>query len=88
MTQSSAHTPRFQLNERWKLSCNKEILGDSGGASRVTSSLRQKKQRRHGFTRKCGRLVREQRARFYIIGRCVVMLLCWTDNSNSNCDQF
>ncbi|KAG2328907.1 hypothetical protein Bca4012_021476 [Brassica carinata] len=88
MTRSSSNSPRFQLNERWQLSSNKEIFGDDGGASRDTSSLRQKKQRRHGFTRKCGRWVREQRARYYIIGRCIVMLLCWTDNNNSNCDHF
>ncbi|CAN6898137.1 unnamed protein product [Brassica oleracea] len=88
MTRSSENSPPFQLNERWKPSSTKEIFGDDGGPSRVTSSLRQKKQRKHGFTRKCGRLVREQRARFYIIGRCVIMLLCWTDNSNSHCHDF
>ncbi|KAL7148572.1 hypothetical protein ABFS83_06G187700 [Erythranthe nasuta] len=32
------------------------------------------------FRRRCGRLVKEQRARFYILRRCVVMLLCWQDN--------
>ncbi|CAH8360367.1 unnamed protein product [Eruca vesicaria subsp. sativa] len=88
MTRSLANSSRFQLNERWELSPKKETMGDDGDVSRVTSSLRQKKQRRHGFTRKCGRLVREQRARFYIIGRCVVMLLCWTDNNNNHCDHF
>ncbi|CAF2266754.1 hypothetical protein BRARA_D00391 [Brassica rapa] len=81
MTRSSANAPQFQ---RWNLSSKKETFGDDGDTSRVTSSLRQKKQGKHGFTRKCGRLVREQGARFYIIRRCVIMLLCWTDNSNHN----
>ncbi|KAK4759993.1 hypothetical protein SAY87_023124 [Trapa incisa] len=35
--------------------------------------------RRCSFTRKCSRLVREQRARFYIMRRCVTMLICWRD---------
>uniref|UniRef100_A0A452Z9F9 ROTUNDIFOLIA like 8 n=1 Tax=Aegilops tauschii subsp. strangulata TaxID=200361 RepID=A0A452Z9F9_AEGTS len=29
------------------------------------------------FPRRCARLVREQRARFYIARRCVAMLACW-----------
>ncbi|CAN0825726.1 Small polypeptide DEVIL 8 [Linum grandiflorum] len=27
--------------------------------------------------RRCRRLVEEQRARFYILRRCIVMLICW-----------
>ncbi|KAF8022081.1 hypothetical protein BT93_G2276 [Corymbia citriodora subsp. variegata] len=36
-------------------------------------------QRRCAFARRCARLVSEQRARFYIVRRCVTMLLCWRD---------
>jgi len=32
---------------------------------------------RSSFTRRCSSLVKEQRARFYIMRRCVSMLLCW-----------
>ncbi|KAL8538659.1 hypothetical protein ACS0TY_000610 [Phlomoides rotata] len=32
------------------------------------------------FRRRCGRLVKEQRARFYILRRCVIMLICWQDH--------
>lgn len=35
------------------------------------------------FRRKCNRLVKEQRARFYILRRCVIMLVCW----NECCDS-
>ncbi|RLN36033.1 hypothetical protein C2845_PM03G31160 [Panicum miliaceum] len=35
-----------------------------------------KKQQQRG---KLQRLLREQKARLYIIRRCVVMLLCWSD---------
>ncbi|KAI4351466.1 hypothetical protein L6164_005835 [Bauhinia variegata] len=31
------------------------------------------------FARRCSRLVKEQRARFYILRRCVTMLICWQD---------
>ncbi|KAF8029225.1 hypothetical protein BT93_E1785 [Corymbia citriodora subsp. variegata] len=30
-----------------------------------------------GLTRKCASLVRQQRARIYILRRCATMLLCW-----------
>ncbi|KAL5733536.1 hypothetical protein ACOSP7_032880 [Xanthoceras sorbifolium] len=29
------------------------------------------------FGRRCSRLVKEQRARFYILRRCITMLVCW-----------
>uniref|UniRef100_J3L5R5 ROTUNDIFOLIA like 8 n=1 Tax=Oryza brachyantha TaxID=4533 RepID=J3L5R5_ORYBR len=32
---------------------------------------------RPSFTCRCARLVKEQRARFYIMRRCVTMLVCW-----------
>ncbi|OAY53296.1 small polypeptide DEVIL 19 [Manihot esculenta] len=38
------------------------------------SSLRRKS---HGFTTKCVSLIKEQRARIYILRRCATMLLCW-----------
>ncbi|XAR72131.1 hypothetical protein NMG60_11018659 [Bertholletia excelsa] len=31
------------------------------------------------FGGRCSRLVKEQRARFYILRRCVIMLVCWND---------
>ncbi|KAL5154228.1 hypothetical protein HKD37_19G053628 [Glycine soja] len=38
-------------------------------------------QRKCAFARKCARLVKEQRARFYIMRHCVIMLICWHDPS-------
>uniref|UniRef100_A0A8I6X545 ROTUNDIFOLIA like 8 n=2 Tax=Hordeum vulgare subsp. vulgare TaxID=112509 RepID=A0A8I6X545_HORVV len=35
--------------------------------------------RRPSFSGRCARLVKEQRARFYIMRRCVTMLVCWRD---------
>ncbi|GJN08309.1 hypothetical protein PR202_ga26215 [Eleusine coracana subsp. coracana] len=31
------------------------------------------------FSSRCAGLVKEQRARFYIMRRCVTMLVCWKD---------
>ncbi|GMP22583.1 hypothetical protein CsSME_00000540 [Camellia sinensis var. sinensis] len=31
------------------------------------------------FGKRCSRLVKDQRARFYILRRCVIMLVCWND---------
>ncbi|KAJ0007738.1 uncharacterized protein LOC116110466 [Pistacia vera] len=35
------------------------------------------KRKGHGFSSKCASLVKEQRARIYILRRCATMLLCW-----------
>ncbi|XAR49816.1 hypothetical protein NMG60_11003967 [Bertholletia excelsa] len=35
------------------------------------------KRKGHGFTSKCASLVKEQRARIYILRRCATTLLCW-----------
>ncbi|KAG4911945.1 hypothetical protein AAZX31_19G043000 [Glycine max] len=40
-------------------------------------------QRKCAFARKCARLVKEQRARFYIMRRCVIMLICWHEYNDS-----
>ncbi|XP_047053756.1 small polypeptide DEVIL 11-like [Lolium rigidum] len=34
---------------------------------------------RPSFSGRCARLVKEQRARFYIMRRCVTMLVCWRE---------
>ncbi|KAG0466557.1 hypothetical protein HPP92_018137 [Vanilla planifolia] len=31
------------------------------------------------FARRCASLAKEQRARFYIMRRCVAMLICWRE---------
>ncbi|RWV79981.1 hypothetical protein GW17_00058809 [Ensete ventricosum] len=52
------------MDEKWKL-C-KTGMRREGAASR-------------SFSSRCGRLAKEQRARFYIMRRCVTMLVCWRD---------
>ncbi|XP_074570547.1 small polypeptide DEVIL 19-like [Curcuma longa] len=36
-----------------------------------------RKKGRRGLSRRCAALVKEQRARIYIMRRCATMLLCW-----------
>ncbi|EXB65257.1 hypothetical protein L484_025336 [Morus notabilis] len=80
--------PSFYLDEKWKLS-KKESLSRSRSSSfplvknNSSSSSSAASRRRCSFTRKCARLVKEQRARFYIMRRCVTMLICWRDYSDS-----
>ncbi|KAG8645050.1 hypothetical protein MANES_10G028700v8 [Manihot esculenta] len=81
LTHSASAPPQFYFNEKWKLS-KKE--GSSRSSRSSTSPLmKNSSQRRSSFTRKCARLVKEQRARFYIMRRCVAMLICWRDYSDS-----
>ncbi|CAL9009578.1 unnamed protein product [Prunus brigantina] len=53
-----------------QVQCNK------GGSSAVTAKAHAKRSW-HGFSQKCAALVKEQRARIYILRRCATMLLCW-----------
>ncbi|KAJ9540024.1 hypothetical protein OSB04_026530 [Centaurea solstitialis] len=69
------------LDEKWKLT-KKESISRSR-ISRSSSSSSDSHHRRCAFTRKCARLVKEQRARFYIMRRCVTMLICWRDYGDS-----
>lgn len=74
--------PPLYFDEKWKLS-KKE--GSTRSKSSTTSFIKNTSttQRKCAFARKCARLVKEQRARFYIMRRCVTMLICWRDYSDS-----
>ncbi|CAD5166583.1 unnamed protein product [Musa acuminata subsp. malaccensis] len=57
------------MDEKWKLSA-KGSRREAGRRSMAES-----------FSRRWASLVKEQRSRFYIMRRCVVMLICWRDYS-------
>ncbi|OAY84896.1 hypothetical protein ACMD2_18851, partial [Ananas comosus] len=38
---------------------------------------------RNTFRWRCRRVVKEKRAKFYILRRCIAMLLCWRDGTDS-----
>ncbi|KAG6550161.1 hypothetical protein Mapa_008118 [Marchantia paleacea] len=58
------YTAQQKPRERWI-----KKSGKGGPAGRYSQ--------RESYGNGCFALVREQRARFYIIRRCITMLLCW-----------
>ncbi|XP_065871174.1 small polypeptide DEVIL 11-like [Euphorbia lathyris] len=83
LTHSASAPAQFYLDEKWKLS-KKETSSRSCNRSSTSPLMKNSpSQRRCSFTRKCARLVKEQRARFYIMRRCVTMLICWRDYTDS-----
>lgn len=80
MASSVSTTPSLYFDEKWKLS-KKE--GSTRSRSSSAPFIKNSSQRRCAFASKCARLVKEQRARFYIMRRCVTMLICWRDYSDS-----
>ncbi|KAK4835896.1 hypothetical protein QYF36_015967 [Acer negundo] len=92
LSHSASAPPQLYFDEKWKLS-KKESSSRSCRSSASSSSSssnftknppnKANHSRRCSFTRKCARLVKEQRARFYIMRRCVTMLICWRDYSDS-----
>ncbi|KAL9418524.1 hypothetical protein AB3S75_036478 [Citrus x aurantiifolia] len=87
LTHSASAPPQFYLGEKWKLSKKEGSSRSRSSSSSTTTafikSASTSARRRCSFSRKCARLVREQRARFYIMRRCVTMLICWRDYNDS-----
>ncbi|KAM0948301.1 hypothetical protein DsansV1_C07g0076851 [Dioscorea sansibarensis] len=76
------------MDEKWKLSkkgsCRRSSNGrreiEGGGfLKRSASAVESRENSQRSFTSRCASLVKEQRARFYIMRRCVTMLVCWRD---------
>ncbi|WOL09281.1 hypothetical protein Cni_G18034 [Canna indica] len=63
--------------EKWKLQSSASTTKSKGSRRRRRRSGGEEAAR--SFSRRCTRLVKEQRARFYIMRRCVTMLICWRD---------
>ncbi|XP_061363739.1 small polypeptide DEVIL 11 [Gastrolobium bilobum] len=77
---SMENAPPLYFDEKWKLS-KKE--GSTRSRSSSTPFMKSSTQKKCAFASKCAVLVKEQRARFYIMRRCVTMLICWRDYSDS-----
>nr|CAB3466261.1 unnamed protein product [Digitaria exilis] len=78
------------MDDKWKLSSSKKAAGSrrsaavAPAAAEMASPRGLKARTSRGMARSSvpGRLasmVKEQRARFYIMRRCVTMLVCWRD---------
>ncbi|KAL6330694.1 hypothetical protein AAG906_009122 [Vitis piasezkii] len=46
-----------------------------------TTHSGRKTGRKSSLRKRCFTMVKQQKTRFYILGRCVSMLLCWHDHS-------
>jgi hypothetical protein len=51
----------------------------SSSSSSSQEQQRQEQESRRRLSKKCVEAVKEHRARFYIVRRCVSMLVCWRD---------
>ncbi|KAK9742439.1 hypothetical protein RND81_03G173100 [Saponaria officinalis] len=76
---SSTTKTTIYFDEKWKLSKKEGSIKSRSCRSSSSFLSDNSSNKRCAFSRKCARLVQEQRARFYIMRRCVVMLICWRD---------
>ncbi|KAG6586417.1 hypothetical protein SDJN03_19150, partial [Cucurbita argyrosperma subsp. sororia] len=51
----------------------------STALSSQSAQLRLRTCRKISFRKRCLRMIKQQKTRFYILGRCISMLLCWQD---------
>ncbi|KAF6150321.1 hypothetical protein GIB67_034020 [Kingdonia uniflora] len=75
-----ATSHQFYIDDNSKLSKKDQFIRSTSSSGFVGNS---KKSKKSSFSRKCASLVKEQRARFYIMRRCVTMLICWRDYADS-----
>lgn len=72
------------FNGRSYNASNKAFPGDNGLCLKRSMTLKERRgsvtSTGRSFSGRCARLVKEQRARFYIMRRCVTMLVCWRDS--------
>ncbi|XP_031401135.1 uncharacterized protein LOC116211074 [Punica granatum] len=89
---SKSHIPRsFSTKMSNSSSSNSPLLmrscstRASTSCSSKSSSLlpRSASQKSSNITRKCTNLAKEHKARFYIMKRCITMLVCWHKHSDS-----
>ncbi|CAK9323776.1 unnamed protein product [Citrullus colocynthis] len=72
---AAAVPPPFYMEEKWKLP-KKRAPARSRSSSSSCPLMRNSSERRCSFTRKCAKLVKEQRARFYIMRKVQCSISC------------
>lgn len=61
-------------NSNFSRSCSTKCTSST---SKSSSLERSSSQKCSNFTRKCGSMAKEQKAKFYIVKRCITMLVFW-----------
>lgn len=74
----SSKSPLLRSSSQ-KNSCS----SSSSSSSKCSSLPRSYSQKNPSISRKCTSLAKEQKARFYIMRRCVAMLVCWHKHGDS-----
>ncbi|KAI3458679.1 hypothetical protein Pfo_015342 [Paulownia fortunei] len=74
---------QFYFNEKLKLSKKQSFSRSRSSSAAAAAFIKNSSHRKCSFTRKCAALVKEKGARFYIMRRCVTMLVCWREYSDS-----
>ncbi|PWZ34043.1 hypothetical protein Zm00014a_036833 [Zea mays] len=59
--------------------CSSRLFSRKRSGGKAGMGVRGADKGRSSFSGRCARLVKEQRARFYIMRRCVTMLVCWRE---------
>ncbi|XP_058211570.1 small polypeptide DEVIL 13-like [Rhododendron vialii] len=62
-------------------SCSQTSSCSNSKYSALLSGRNSSSRKCSAFVRRCSSLAKEQRARFYIMRRCVTMLVCWHSES-------
>ncbi|KAG6401540.1 hypothetical protein SASPL_138399 [Salvia splendens] len=50
--------------------------------SSLAVPISDEKERRSSLSEKCRHLAKKQRAKFYILRRCIAMLVCWHERND------
>ncbi|GFP97368.1 hypothetical protein PHJA_001880900 [Phtheirospermum japonicum] len=72
------------MDEKWKVSKDEKNSGKSSSSSYMSRSVSSSSQRCSEFTRKCSSMAKEQKAKFYIVKRCISMLVSWKKNGSDS----
>ncbi|KAM6578034.1 hypothetical protein CsatB_029871 [Cannabis sativa] len=70
---------KSSLSRSYSQKPNSNNSSSSSGSSSTSSSSSSS-----SIGRKCSSLAKEQKARFYIMRRCVAMLVCWHKHGNDS----
>ncbi|XP_031503237.1 small polypeptide DEVIL 1-like [Nymphaea colorata] len=71
------------VEQKWRMWGRRRVREPEQTSASSSSAAEAEAEEERSFGRRCGSLVKEQRARFYILRRCLAMLVCWHDCSDS-----
>ncbi|KAL7248068.1 hypothetical protein ACSBR2_002886 [Camellia fascicularis] len=79
---SSSNTKNQLLAEEEKEAKSQTQTQTHSWLQRKTSQASEHRCTCRSLGEKCSHLVKKQRAKFYILRRCITMLICWDDHSS------